>query len=127
MKTIRTVLSVIALLAAALGVAAASGMIHWNVALVDLVMAGGTMLGTFGVAPFALTVVESRICAGVATFTSAIVAAHAAGTIPGAPKIFNVIAVGAALLSILGRWDDPNPTPVPPAPTPPAPVPPKAA
>ena len=129
MKIIKTVLSLIALLAAALGVAAATGAIHWNAALVDLVMAGGTVLGTFGVVPLTLTVAEHRACAGIATFAAAVVTAHATGTIPGAPKVFNVVAVGAALLSILGRWDDPAiPNPVIVSGTEPQPtIPPKAA
>jgi hypothetical protein len=126
MKILKIVLSFIALIAAALGVAQASGAIKWAPALVDLIMAGGTVLGTFGIVPLTLTIAEHRACAGIATFAAAVVTAHATGTIPGAPKVFNVVAVGAALLSILGRWDDPN-APVPAAPTPPAPVPPKAA
>jgi hypothetical protein len=125
MKILKIVLSFIALIAAALGVAQASGAIKWAPALVDLIMAGGTVLGTFGIVPLTLTIAEHRACAGIATFAAAVVTAHATGTIPGAPKVFNVVAVGAALLSILGRWDDPN-APVPAAPTPPAPVPPKA-
>jgi len=132
MKIVKIALSFIALLAAALGVAQATGAIHWPPGLVDIVMAGATVLGTFGVVPFALSASEHRACASVAMFASAVGAAHAAGTIPGAPKIFNIVAVGAALLSILGRWDAP-PAPVPvfvtPEPTktdPPA-EPPKAA
>ena len=119
MKIIRTILSVVALLAAALGVATATGVIHWNAALVDLVMSGGTLLGTFGIAPFALTMVEKRVCAAFASFAAAIGAAHASGALPGSAKVYMAVAVGAALLSVLGRWDTPvsDGTPVPPAPT----------
>jgi hypothetical protein len=130
MKLLKIALSFIALVAAALGVAQATGLLHWNVAVVGLVMAGSTLLGTFGIVPFTLTVTEHRVCAGIAAFAAAVGSAHAAGTIPGSPVVFNIIAVGAALLSILGRWDDPS-TPSPAkAPTPPAPPvtdPPKAA
>lgn len=109
----RIILSIIALAVAALGVTQAAGGVHWNAAVVDLVMAGGTLLGTFGVAPFDLTLQERRVCAGLATFTAAIVTAHASGSIPGAPKIFNVVAAGAAVLSVLGRWQDVTPVAVP--------------
>ncbi len=110
MKIFRTIISFIALLVAALGAAAAAGAIHWNAALVDLITAGGAMLGTFGVAPFKMSVTDHRICAGLAAFTSAAVAAHASGAIPGAPRLFNAISVGAALLAILGKWDSPTQT-----------------
>ncbi|HEV3059726.1 MAG TPA: hypothetical protein VGY48_15855 [Vicinamibacterales bacterium] len=113
MKIIKIILSLIALLAAALGATQAAGGIKWNPALIDLIMAGATVLGTFGIVPFMLTLAEHRACAGIATFTSALVAAHAAGTIPGAPKVFNVVAVGAALLSVLGSWNAPAPAPAP--------------
>ena len=114
MKIIKTILSLVALVASALGVAQAAGGIHWNPALVDLLTGGATVLGTFGVVPLTLTASEHRACAGIATFAAALVTAHATGAIPGAPKVFNVIAVGAALLSILGRWDAPVVTPVEP-------------
>jgi hypothetical protein len=123
MKIIKTILSVIALIAAALGAAQAAGAIKWNPALVDLLTGGATVLGTFGVVPLTLSMAEHRACAGIATFAAALVTAHATGAIPGAPKVFNVIAVGAALLSVLGRWDAPAPSP---AVAPPA-EPPKAA
>ncbi len=129
MKILRTSLSVIALLAAALGVAAATGAIHWENALVDLITSGGALLGTFGVAPLALTTTERRVCAGLASFAAMAVTAHASGAIHGAPRIFNVVAVGAALLAVLGRWDEPARVVnvgAPAADAPP-PVPPKAA
>ena len=116
MKLFRILLSLVALVVAAVGVAAATGVIHWNASLVDLIISGGALLGTFGVAPLTLSLTAHRICAGIAAFTSAVVAAHASGAVPGAPKVFNVIAVAAALLSILGRWDAPVTPPV----TPPA-------
>lgn len=126
MKTIRTLLSIIALCAAALGVAAVTGAVRWNVALVDLLTAGGALLGTFGIAPLVLSAAEHRACAGIAAFAAAVVTAHASGTIPGAPRVFNVIAVGAALLSVLGRWDTP-PASAAPVTAKPSPEPPKAA
>lgn len=128
MKIVKTLLSLIALVVAALGVAQTTGLLHWNAAVVGLVMSGGTMLGCFGIVPFTLTVFAHRVCAGIATFASAVGAAHAAGTIPGSPLAFGIVAIGAALLSILGRWDDPAaPSPAsPPAPAA-TPEPPKAA
>jgi len=114
MKIIKTILSLIALVAAALGAAQAAGAVHWNPALVDLLTGGATVLGTFGIVPLTLTMAEHRACAAIATFAAALVTAHATGAIPGAPKVFNVVAVGAALLSVLGRWD--APATVPPAP-----------
>jgi hypothetical protein len=119
MKSLKIALSLIALIVAALGVAQTTGLLHWNSAVVGLVMSGGTMLGCFGIVPLSLTVFEHRICAGIATFASAVGAAHAAGTIPGSPTVFGVVAIAAALLSILGRWDDPaTPSPAK-APAPP--------
>ena len=122
MKILKIALSLIALLAAALGVAQATSLLHLNTVLVDLAMAGATVLGTFGVVPLTLTPSEHRVCAGLASFAAIVVTGHAAGTIPGAPKVFNVVAVGAALLSVLGSWNAPDPV-VPPAPA----EPPKAA
>ena len=114
MKIIKTILSLLALIAAALGAAQASGLVKWNPALVDLLTGGATVLGTFGVVPLTLTMAEHRACAAIATFAAALVTAHATGAIPGAPKVFNVVAVGAALLSVLGRWDAPAPAAVEP-------------
>jgi hypothetical protein len=116
MKILKTLLSLIALVAAAISITQATGKLGWNPTVVDLVTSGAGIVGTFGVAPFALSAFEKRICAAIATFASVVVAAHAAGTVPGKAAVFNIVMAGGAILGVLGRWNEaPTPPPAPPA------------
>lgn len=115
MHIVRIILSVIALGLASIGGAQATGLIHWNAAVVDLVSAGGGVFAAFGVTPIVLPPLAARVCAAVATLLTCVVMAHSTGGIPGAAGLFNALAAAGVLVGAMGRF---QPPPTPPSPPP---------
>ena len=106
MRTLKIILSFLALLVGAAATAMTAGLFNVPPTIIEVVTAGGVMLGYLGIAPFAISAAVSRVISGIALFLGALVGWHASvvsTAVNAHPWIWHLVGVVAILAGVIGK------------------------
>lgn len=106
MRILKIVLSVLALLVAAVCSAMTAGLFNLAPALITVITAGGALFGYFGISPVVLSAKVSKILGGGFMFLTALMGYHASSVTAGAnphPWLWHAVGVAAILSGVLAR------------------------
>lgn len=106
MRIFKIILSFLALLVGAAATAMTAGMFNVPPTIIEVVTAGGVLLGYLGIAPFAISAAVSRVVSGVALFLAALVGWHASvvsTAVNAHPWMWHLVGVVAILAGVIGK------------------------